>query len=67
MSAMPDTTDTAVVAPPSVTAPSPPPYKQLALKALDQVMKGNFVAVSARFVKRAHRRYVVSQKGVPVP
>lgn len=30
MSAMPDTTDTAVVAPPPVTAPSPPPYKQLA-------------------------------------
>ncbi|GAX56614.1 DUF3887 domain-containing protein [Streptomyces olivochromogenes] len=48
-SAMPDTTDTAVVAPPPVTAPSPPPYKQLALKTLDQVVKGNFVAVSARF------------------
>lgn len=48
-SAMPDTTDTAVVAPPSATAPSPPPYKQLALKTLEQVVKGNFVAVSARF------------------
>lgn len=48
-SAMSDTTDTAVVAPPSVTVPSPPPYKQLALKTLDQVVKGNFVAVSARF------------------
>ncbi|MFJ1601888.1 hypothetical protein ACIOHS_00695 [Streptomyces sp. NPDC088253] len=41
--------DTAVVAPAPVTAPSPPPNKQLALKTLDQVVKGNFVAVSARF------------------
>ncbi|MFK0025127.1 DUF3887 domain-containing protein [Streptomyces sp. NPDC090798] len=41
--------DPAVVAPAPVTAPSPPPYKQLALKTLDQVVKGNFVAVSARF------------------
>jgi len=34
---------------PTVTVPSPPPYKQLALKTLDQVVKGKFVAVSARF------------------
>ncbi|MFJ1536751.1 DUF3887 domain-containing protein [Streptomyces mirabilis] len=47
--ALPDITGTAVVARPPVTVPSPPPYKQLALKTLDQVVKGNFVAVSARF------------------
>ncbi|MFJ8025261.1 hypothetical protein [Streptomyces sp. NPDC096311] len=59
-SAMPDTADTAVVAPPPVTVPSPPPYKQLALKTLDQVVKGNFVAVSARFDES------IRQEGNPV-
>jgi hypothetical protein len=47
--ALPDPVDTAVAAPASVTAPSRTPYEQLALKTLDQVVKGNFVAVSARF------------------
>jgi hypothetical protein len=48
-SALPGPADTRVVAPTSVTVPSRPPYEQLALTTLDQVVKGNFAAVSARF------------------
>ncbi|MFE2968401.1 DUF3887 domain-containing protein [Streptomyces sp. NPDC059340] len=45
--AVPDPVDTAVVAPAS--APSRTSFERLALKTLDQVVQGNFVAVSARF------------------
>lgn len=38
-----------IAAPPAATQPDRPPYERLALETLDEVVKGEFAAVSARF------------------